>query len=212
MIRTCVAAVALAALVTSPAFAQDAKTIVSNSSKAMGAENLNSITYYGSGAKLQPWPVEQCERSVAAGEPERLPAVDRLYRTRRPALVGGYVSACPSPAVRQRRARSTRSLHPPTTPGPSNSRFGSARGDSLKGAAANNATAASQTIGGKRYSVVTMDVANRVARRRSLIKVVGHINSSESLVEQSRYLAGEPDLSATCSSRRPTATTGTPTA
>ena len=65
MIRTCVAAVALAVLVTGPAFAQDAKTIVSNSSKAMGAENLNSITYYGSGANYNlgqsnnangPWP------------------------------------------------------------------------------------------------------------------------------------------------------------
>ena len=45
--------------------AQDARTIIANSMRAMGSENLNSVTYFGSGANFnlgqnpnanQPWP------------------------------------------------------------------------------------------------------------------------------------------------------------
>src|SRR5688572_32785567 len=47
-----VAAIGLVGLMASTAAAQDAKTVVANASKAMGADNLNSITYYGSGANF----------------------------------------------------------------------------------------------------------------------------------------------------------------
>jgi glyoxylase-like metal-dependent hydrolase (beta-lactamase superfamily II) len=60
------AAVALAALgITSGALAQSPATVISNASKAMGVEGLNSVTYYGSGANYNlgqnnnanyPWP------------------------------------------------------------------------------------------------------------------------------------------------------------
>lgn len=52
MIRTSVCVLALGALVaaSSTAGAQDAKTVIAAASKAMGMDNLNAITIYGSGA------------------------------------------------------------------------------------------------------------------------------------------------------------------
>ena len=52
MTRKWMSAIALAGLMTSTAAAQDAKTVISNASKAMGVDNLNSISYYGSGANF----------------------------------------------------------------------------------------------------------------------------------------------------------------
>src|SRR5512134_2684836 len=52
MIRKWGAALLVVGLMTSSAAAQDAKTVIGNASKAMGADNLNSITYYGSGANF----------------------------------------------------------------------------------------------------------------------------------------------------------------
>src|SRR5689334_11684021 len=58
-------AAALALALATPAFAQDAKTVVANASKAMGVDGLDSIHYYGSGANFtigqnnnanMPWP------------------------------------------------------------------------------------------------------------------------------------------------------------
>jgi hypothetical protein len=45
-----IAPVAIVALVPAVAGAQDAKTVVANASKAMGADGVNSIMVYGSGA------------------------------------------------------------------------------------------------------------------------------------------------------------------
>jgi len=50
MIRKCFCALALCALAASTASAQDAKAVIAAASKAMGMDNLNSITIYGSGA------------------------------------------------------------------------------------------------------------------------------------------------------------------
>lgn len=52
MTRKWVAAIGLVGLMTSTAAAQDAKTVISNASKAMGAENLNAITFYGAAANF----------------------------------------------------------------------------------------------------------------------------------------------------------------
>ena len=52
MTKNWTAAVAMAAagLISAEAFAQNASTVVSAASEAMGVDDLNSITYYGSGA------------------------------------------------------------------------------------------------------------------------------------------------------------------
>src|SRR5580765_3034910 len=52
MSTKCLSALALAVLLATPAAAQDAKAVVAASSKAMGMDNLTSITIYGSGANF----------------------------------------------------------------------------------------------------------------------------------------------------------------
>src|SRR5437773_11253164 len=65
MIKTRMAAMMLATLVSSAAAAQDAKTVVNDASRAMGADNLKTIEYSGSGSDFAlgqaytpaaPWP------------------------------------------------------------------------------------------------------------------------------------------------------------
>jgi glyoxylase-like metal-dependent hydrolase (beta-lactamase superfamily II) len=51
MYRKCIAAVALVVLLSCAAGAQDAKTVIANASKAMGADNLKTIQYSGSGTE-----------------------------------------------------------------------------------------------------------------------------------------------------------------
>ena len=51
--RRWLAAIALVALTSSTAFAQDVKTVLANASKAMGVDNMSSIHYYGAGRQLQ---------------------------------------------------------------------------------------------------------------------------------------------------------------
>ena len=52
MHRTLAATGLFLAIVTTGTTAQDARTIISNASKAMGAENLTAITYSGSAANV----------------------------------------------------------------------------------------------------------------------------------------------------------------
>ena len=71
----------LVALLASPAAAQDARAIIAAASKAMGADGLTSITYYGSGANYNfgqsndpegPWPrtnLNDYRRSIDFGQP-----------------------------------------------------------------------------------------------------------------------------------------------
>ena len=66
MSKTWTTAIAVGALaVASTAFAQNAATVIANASRAMGADGMTSVTYYGSGANYnlgqnnnanQPWP------------------------------------------------------------------------------------------------------------------------------------------------------------
>ena len=50
MLKKCFGALAIAALISAPAAAQDARTVLAAASKGMGMDNLTSITIYGSGA------------------------------------------------------------------------------------------------------------------------------------------------------------------
>ena len=52
MRTNCLVFVALVAALSVPVAAQDAKTVISTATKAMGADNLSSITFYGSGANF----------------------------------------------------------------------------------------------------------------------------------------------------------------
>src|SRR4026208_2159289 len=76
MLKKCTVAMVLAVLVTTSPSAQDARTVVANASKAMGADSLRSVQYTGSGydfafgqaySPTSPWPkftVKSCTRSI----------------------------------------------------------------------------------------------------------------------------------------------------
>src|SRR5437868_15343454 len=68
-------ALALAGVLSQTIAAQDAKTVISNASKAMGVEGLNSIHYYGvaqngnlgqNNNSNQPWPMAAANDYVRA--------------------------------------------------------------------------------------------------------------------------------------------------
>ncbi len=75
MKKAWIVALVLAALLTQTVTAQDAKTVISTASKAMGVEGLNSIHYYGvaqngnlgqNNNANQPWPVAAANDYVRA--------------------------------------------------------------------------------------------------------------------------------------------------
>ena len=75
MRKASVAVLALAAVLSQTVTGQDAKTVVSNASKAMGVEGLNSIYYYGvaqngnlgqNNNANQPWPMAGANDYVRA--------------------------------------------------------------------------------------------------------------------------------------------------
>jgi glyoxylase-like metal-dependent hydrolase (beta-lactamase superfamily II) len=180
MTRTLVAAIALAGLMSSTAAAQDAKAVISNASKAMGADNLTSITLYGSGANFNlgqnnnanmPWPrtnINDYSRSVDfAGSLSRA-----TWQTFAVPVTGGAAAlAAGQQNITAQNTAWGQQLDIWTTP------WGF-----LKGAAANNATAKSQSVGGKKYMVVTWMTTQKAPSGASY-KVVGYINS-DNLVEK----------------------------
>jgi glyoxylase-like metal-dependent hydrolase (beta-lactamase superfamily II) len=180
MRRTWLAAIALAGWMSSTAAAQDAKAIVANASKAMGADNLTSITFYGSGANFNlgqnnnanmPWPrtnINDYSRSIDfANSLSR--ATWQTYAV--PVTGGAAALAAGQQTITAQNTAWAQQLDIWTTP------WGF-----LKGAAANNATAKSQTVGGRKYSVVTWNTTQK-APSGIPYKVVGYINANN-LVEK----------------------------
>ena len=195
MTRTWLAATAIAGLLSSTAAAQApgpqgarlrpgvevAKTVIANASKAMGADNLTSITFYGSGANFNlgqnnnanmPWPrtnINDYSRSIDFAN-----SLSRAtWQTYAVPVTGG--AAALTPGQQNITAQNTawaQQLDIWTTP------WGF-----LKGAAANNGTVKSQTVGGKRYNVVTWNTTQK-APSGAAYKVIGYINPTTNLVEK----------------------------
>ncbi len=178
--RNWMIAVALLTALTTPALAQDARTALANASKAMGADGVTSVTYYGSGANYNlgqnnnsgiPWPrvnlndyrrtidlAQPASRATAvtwAGPPQGTPAVQGAFN---------QVIAPTAPWGQQ--------LEIWVTP------WGF-----LKGAAANNATAANQTVNGRRYTVLTWNSPVK-SPGGAAYRVVGYINPQTNMVDR----------------------------
>jgi glyoxylase-like metal-dependent hydrolase (beta-lactamase superfamily II) len=180
MRRQWVVAMVLAGLMSSSAAAQDARTIVANASKAMGADTLTSITFYGSGANFNlgqnnnanmPWPrtnINDYSRSIDfAGSLSRA-----TWVTYAVPVTGGAAAQAPGQQnITSQNTAWAQQLDIWTTP------WGF-----LKGAAANNATARSQTLNGKRYTAVTWMTSQKAPSGASY-RVVGYINANN-LVEK----------------------------
>ena len=155
--------------------AQDARTIVGNASKAMGADNLNAISFSGSAANVNfgqtkhlsgPYvlntTITNYTRAISLAQP-----ASRATGTTMTAPVPGAPPAQPgnfNQNIAPANAAWTQQLEIWTTP------WGF-----LKGAAANNATARSQRVGGKSYSVVSWMTPQK-APSGLAYTVTGYIN------------------------------------
>ena len=180
MMRKCVAAIALVGLMASTAAAQDAKTVISNASKAMGVDNLNSITYYGSGANFGlgqsnnangQWPrtnVSDYVRSIDFSQP-----VSRAT---------GVTFAAPVTGGPAAQNVFQQNIGTANTGWAQQLEIWVTPWGFLKGAAANNATTKAQTMGGRRFQVVTWN-ATQKAPSGVAYKVVGYINP-DNMVER----------------------------
>jgi glyoxylase-like metal-dependent hydrolase (beta-lactamase superfamily II) len=180
MRRLSIAAVVLAAAMAVPAAAQDAKTIVSNASKAMGVDGLTSIHYYGvaqagnlgqNNNANQPWPMTANNDYVRAID-FTVPASRATWTTYAVPVQGGSAALAPGQqTITPQNMAWAQQLEIWITP------WGF-----LKGAAANNATARAQTLDGKRYQAVTFN-APVTSPGGQPYRVVGYVNS-QNMVER----------------------------
>jgi glyoxylase-like metal-dependent hydrolase (beta-lactamase superfamily II) len=162
------------------AIADEAKTVVASASNAMGVEGLNSIHYYGV-AQLgnlgqnnnanQPWPLTDENDYVRAIDFTQ-PASRATWTTYAIPVTGGAASLAPGQQL----------ITPETAGWAQQLEIWITPWGFLKGAAANNATAKAQTIGGKRYEVVTFNSPMK-SPGGSPYKLVGYING-QNLVEK----------------------------
>jgi glyoxylase-like metal-dependent hydrolase (beta-lactamase superfamily II) len=178
------AAIAVVGLTASSAAAQDAKTVISNASKAMGADALNAISYYGSGANFGlgqsnnangQWPrtnLNDYVRSIDFTQPvSRATAVTWAAPvTGGPAAQGAFQQNITKDAAWGLQ------LEIWITP------WGF-----LKGAAANNATARSQTIAGRRFQVVSWNAPVK-SPGGAPYRVVGYINPANMVERAETWL------------------------
>jgi glyoxylase-like metal-dependent hydrolase (beta-lactamase superfamily II) len=150
-----VLACAMVATIATGASAQDAKTVVANSMKAMGSESLNSITYYGAAQNgnfgqnnnaNQPWPLTNLNdytRSIDFTQP----ASRATWQTYAQAVTGGATVLTPG----------QQNITPANTAWGQQLEIWITPWGFLKGAAANNATSRAQTVGGRRVNTVTFN-------------------------------------------------------
>jgi glyoxylase-like metal-dependent hydrolase (beta-lactamase superfamily II) len=154
--------------------AQDARTVIANASKAMGADGLNSIMMNGSGANYGlgqsnnangEWPRTNLNDYVRAidftNSLSRATAVTWAAPVTGPVAVQGQFQQNITAAQADNWAQQ---LEIWTTP------WGF-----LKGAAANNATVRSQNVGGQRYQVVTW-MTTQKSPGGPAYRVVGYIS------------------------------------
>jgi glyoxylase-like metal-dependent hydrolase (beta-lactamase superfamily II) len=173
-------ALALVGALSQAVGAQDAKTVISNASKAMGVEGLNSIHYYGvaqngnlgqNNNANQPWPMANANDYVRAIDFTQ-PASRATWVTYAVPVTGG--------AATQGAGQQT--ITPQNTAWAQQLEIWITPWGFLKGAAANNATARTQTVGGRRYQEVTFNAPVKSPGGQPY-RVVGYINN-QNLVER----------------------------
>src|SRR5690349_759647 len=155
--RRTIVALALVGLLVQTMSAQDAKTVISNASKAMGVDGLNSIHFYGvaqngnlgqNNNSNQPWPMTAANDYVRAID-FTVPTSRATWQTYAVPVTGGAA------ALQAGQQNIT----------PQNMAWGQqleiwiTPWGFLKGAAANNATLATQTVDGRTYQTLTINSA-----------------------------------------------------
>jgi glyoxylase-like metal-dependent hydrolase (beta-lactamase superfamily II) len=161
------------------ASAQDARTIVANATRAMGMESLNSIHYYGTAQNgnlgqnnnsNQPWPMAGANDYVRAID-FSAPVSRATWQNYAVPVTGGVAALTPGQQNITAQSPAAQQLEIWITP------WGF-----LKAAAAASPTAKLQTMGGKRYQVVTFDTALKSPGGKAY-RVVGYIGP-QNLVER----------------------------
>jgi glyoxylase-like metal-dependent hydrolase (beta-lactamase superfamily II) len=180
MSKACVVALALTVVLSQAIAAEDAKKVIGDASKAMGVESLNSIHYYGvaengnlgqNNNANQPWPMAAANDYVRVIDFSQ-PASRATWMTYATPVTGGVAALAPGQQnITPQNMAWAQQLEIWITP------WGF-----LKAAAANNATARAETVGGKRYQVVTFNAPVKSPGGQPY-KVVGYINS-QGLVEK----------------------------
>jgi glyoxylase-like metal-dependent hydrolase (beta-lactamase superfamily II) len=181
MIRQSFAALAVVCLLAPPALAQETKAVIAAASKAIGADGVNSVTFYGSGANYNlgqsnnaqgPWPranLNDYRRSIDFSQPaSRATAVTWAAPPQGTPAVQGAFNQLITPA----QNTWAQQLEIWITP------WGF-----LKGAAANNATSRAQTLNGRRYNIVSWN-APLMSPGGQPYRVVGYINAQTNLVDR----------------------------
>ncbi len=166
MLKHGIAAGLLVTLLSWTAVAQDAKTVIAKASTAMGADNLKTIEYSGSGADFalgqagnpnEPWP-RFIDKSYTRAIAFEVPAsrVDRIrLQGENPPRGGG------NQPLRGEQPQSQTIIVTANTPWVQQLEIWMTPHGFLKAAAANGATVKSQTVGGKNYNVLTFIGQNK---------------------------------------------------
>jgi glyoxylase-like metal-dependent hydrolase (beta-lactamase superfamily II) len=174
MLKKCLLVLLLISIVSVPVQAQDAKAVIAAASKAMGADNVKSIQYSGPGSEFSfgqaynpasAWP-EFKNKSYTRTIDFETPAlrIDRVQEPIDPQRKGGGLTpGATQTIIVNANTGWTQQLEIWKTP------YGF-----LRAATANNATVKSQTVGGKKYNVVTFMGQNKA-------KVNGYINEQNML-------------------------------
>ena len=177
MFKKCLTAVMFVTLLAWTATAQDAKTVISSASKAMGADNLRTVEYSGVGADFafgqamtpgSPWP-KFIDKTYTRTINFETPA-SRMSRVR---MQGEYPQrgGGGQPVVGEVTQNQVIIVNA-NTPWAQQLEIWMTPYGFLKAAAANNATVKSQTVGGKKYNVLTFTGQNKA-------QVNGYINDQD---------------------------------
>src|SRR5262245_8727692 len=174
MKKVWVAALALAGVLSQTAAAQDAKSVISNASKAMGIEKLNSIHYYGvaqngnlgqNNNANQPWPMANANDYVRAIDFTQ-PASRATWVTYAVPVTGGAAT----------QGNGQQVITPQNNTWAQQLEIWITPWGFLKAAAANNGTVSAQTVGGKSYQVISFNSPIKSAGEKPY-RMVGYINS-----------------------------------
>src|SRR5262245_36130523 len=179
--RPTLAVLAVICFIAGPAAAQDAKAVIANVSKAMGADTVTSVTYYGSGANFNlgqsnnangPWPrtnLDDYRRSIDFSQPASRASASTFAAPPQgtPAVQGTF-----NQVITTAQNTWANQLEIWITP------WGF-----LKGAAANNATARAQTVNGVRYTVLSWNAPIKSPAGLPY-PVVGYVNPRTNLIDR----------------------------
>src|SRR6187399_1360301 len=174
MLKKSIAAVACMIVLSVTASAQDAKSLIAAAQKAMGIENVNSIMYYGSGANFGlgqsnnangPWPRTNLNDYTRAIDFTQSASRATAVTWSAPVTGGAAARGAFTQNITAENVTWAQQLEIWITP------WGF-----LKGAAANGATVKDDSLGLKKYKVVTWKTTQKSPSGKPYT-VEGFINS-----------------------------------